>query len=118
MAPVSSSGSSRESTPPRFAVPATDRPSYGGSVAATARALGFEFMPWQELVTRCALEHDGGRLAYRDVAISTPRQSGKSLMVAALVVHRMLSAPDQWIVYAAQTRLAARRRLFDRWWPR
>jgi phage terminase large subunit-like protein len=106
------------STPPRFAVPATDRPSYGPGVAATAEALGYWFMPWQAMVTRCALEHEGGRLAYRDVAISTPRQSGKSLTVLALIAYRMLSAPEQWVVYGAQTRLAGRRRLFDRWWPR
>lgn len=75
-------------------------------------------MPWQELAASGALEQDGGRLAYRDVAISTPRQSGKSSLILALIVYRMLSAPDQWVVYGAQTRLAARRKLFDIWWPR
>jgi phage terminase large subunit-like protein len=106
------------SAPPRFAVPATDRPSYGPAVAATAEALGFRLMPWQAMVARCALEHTGGQLAYRDVAIGTPRQSGKSSLVLGLIVYRMLSAPDQWLVYGAQNRLSGRRKLFDRWWPR
>jgi phage terminase large subunit-like protein len=103
---------------PRFAVPATDRPSYGPALAATAEALGVRLMPWQRLVAAVALEHHGGQLAYRNVAISTPRQSGKSLTVLALVAYRMLATPSQAIVYAGQTRLAARRKLFDVWWPR
>jgi phage terminase large subunit-like protein len=107
-----------KSAPPRFAVPATDRPSYGEAVAATAAALGYRLMPWQQLVARCALEHAGGQLAYRNVAIGTPRQSGKSSLVLALIVYRLLATPGQTIVYAGQTRLAARRKLFDVWWPK
>lgn len=106
------------STPPRFAVPATDRPSYGAAVAATAEALGYRLMPWQQLVAAAALEHAGGQLAYRNVAIGTPRQSGKSSMVLPLIVYRMLATPGQAVVYAGQTRLAARRKLFDVWWPK
>ncbi len=103
---------------PRFAVPATDRPSYGAALGATAAALGFRLMPWQAMVARAALEHAGGQLAYRNVSIGTPRQSGKSSAVLALVVYRMLATPGQAIVYAGQTRLAARRKLFDVWWPK
>lgn len=106
------------SAPPRFAVPATSRPSYGPAVARVARELGWGLMDWQRLVLDRALEHDGGQLAYRDVSVSTMRQVGKSSCVLALIVHRMLSAPNQRIVYAAQTRLAGRTRLFDVWWPR
>jgi phage terminase large subunit-like protein len=50
--------------------------------------------------------------------VSTPRQQGKSLLVLALIVHRMLSAPGQIVVYAAQGRNEARKRLLDSWWPR
>jgi phage terminase large subunit-like protein len=103
---------------PRFAVPATDRPSYGGAVAATAARLGVPLMGWQEMVATVALEHEGGQLAYRDVVVSTPRQSGKSTLTLALVVSRMLAAPGQTVVYASTTRLAARTKLFDKWWPR
>jgi phage terminase large subunit-like protein len=107
-----------KSTPPRFAVPATDRPSYGPALEATAEKLGYRLMPWQQLVAGCALEHAGGQLAYRNVVIGTPRQSGKSSLVLALIVYRMLATPGQAIVYAGQTRLAARRKLFDTWWPK
>lgn len=81
--------------------------------------LGIELMPWQLLVAGVALEHDCvGRMAYRDVVVSTPRQSGKSTLLLPLIVYRMLAAPDQRVVYGAQTRLAARGKLFDSWWPR
>ena len=64
------------------------------------------------------LEHEAGQLAYRDVVVGTPRQSGQSSLVLALVVYRKLSTPRQRLVYGAQTRLAARTKLFDVWWPR
>jgi phage terminase large subunit-like protein len=103
---------------PRFAVPATDRRSFGAALAMVAEALGTPLMPWQTLVADIGLEYDGERLAYRDVLVATPRQSGKSSLVLALIVYRMLATPDQRIVYGAQTRLAARTKLFDVWWPR
>ena len=112
------SGSSSRSALPRFAVPATDRPSYGAGLATVAETLGWELLPWQSLVAGRALEHQGGQLAYRDVAVGTPRQSGKSTLVLSLIIFRMLSAPGQRVVYGAQTRLAARTKLFDVWWPR
>ena len=41
------------------------------------------------------MEHDGEQLAYRDVIVATPRQSGKSSLVLALIVYRMLATPHQ-----------------------
>ena len=53
-----------------------------------------------------------------NVVVGTPRQSGKSTLTLLLILYRMLAAEEQWVSYGAQTRLAARTRLFDRWWPR
>lgn len=83
-----------------------------------AAGLGTPLMPWQRLVADVALEHVGGRLAYRDVGVSVPRQAGKTTTVLALVVFRMLSAPRQRLAYGAQTRLAGRSKMLDDWWPR
>jgi phage terminase large subunit-like protein len=111
--------SSAVSPPPTYASPATDRPTYGPALAAVAESLGFELMPWQRHVADVALERDdGGRLAYREAIVSVPRQSGKSTLLLCLILWRMLSAPSQKCIYAAQTRLAARTRLFDTWWPK
>lgn len=86
-------------------------------MASVAGRLGVELLPWQRLVADVALEHTDGRLAYRDVVITVPRQSGKTTLIIAVMVWRMLAAPGQRIAYMAQTRLAARGKLFDAWWP-
>lgn len=104
--------------PPRHMTPVTDRPSYAAGVVSTARALGWNLMDWQRLVLRAGLEHEGGQLVHRDVDVAVPRQQGKSSTVLSLIVHRMLASPGQWVVYGAQSRLAARRRLLKVWWPR
>lgn len=104
--------------PPRFGTPrAPARASHGPALAATARKLAVEFMPWQAGLVVTALEHDEPRLAYRDVVVTVPRQSGKTTLMLALIVHRMLAAPGQVVAYGAQTRLAARGKLFDVLWP-
>jgi phage terminase large subunit-like protein len=92
--------------------------SHAAAAAATAKQVGFNLLPWQRLVLDTALEHEGERLAYRTVAVSVPRQSGKTLLMLTVLLHRMLSAPDQRVVYAAQNRLSARSRLLDTWWPK
>lgn len=105
------------SCPPRFATGRSGRSTYGGALVGTASRLGATFMPWQEVVADTALEHEAGRLAYRDVVVTVPRQSGKTTLLLAAVVHRMLAAPGQRIAYGAQNRLAARGKLFDTLWP-
>jgi phage terminase large subunit-like protein len=104
--------------PPRHSTPATDRPSFGGKVVATAASLGWDAMPHQRLAAHVGLEHEDDQLVYKDVDVSCPRQQGKSSLVLSLCVQRMLAAPGQWCVYGAQSRLAARRRLLRVWWPR
>jgi phage terminase large subunit-like protein len=111
--------SSQVSPPPTYASPATDRPTYGPALAAVGEALGIELMPWQRHVADVALERDDrGRLAYREVIVSVPRQSGKSTLLLLLLLWRLLSAPGQRAIYAAQNRLSARNRLFDTWYPK
>jgi phage terminase large subunit-like protein len=87
-------------------------------VAATARELGFSLLPWQRLVLSTALERSGRWPAYRDVAISVPRQSGKSSLALSLIVWKLLSEPNQLVLYSAQSRVAARRKLLHTWHPR
>ena len=102
---------------PRWATERTGRESFAPLVVEVAQVLGLDLLPWQLQVLDAALEHDDGRLAYRDVVVTVPRQGGKSTMLLALLVWRMLAHPGQVIVFAAQSRLAARNKLFDDWWP-
>jgi hypothetical protein len=81
--------------------------------------LGPGLMPWQHdwnaLVTE--MEHDG-RFVYRQGVLEVMRQQGKTVDTLSLMVHRGLRRPGTQIAYTAQTRLDARKRMLDSWWPR
>ena len=104
--------------PPRYASPRTRRRTSGRDVGMVAKQLGLTLLPWQRAVLDVSLERAGGRMAYRDVCVSVPRQSGKSSMSLALMVWRMLETPGARVLYSAQTRSAAREKLLSSWWPR
>lgn len=73
-------------------------------------------MPWQQHAVDVALETDPdtGRLVYRDVRLTVPRQSGKTTLILPVVVWRAIAAKSlggrQNILYAAQTRQKARKK--------
>jgi phage terminase large subunit-like protein len=111
---------------PRFATPATPgRANLAAAIQKTAVLLGFEtplgpgLMPWQQDVNGVTTELDeSGRFAYRQVVIEVMRQQGKTVDLLAMMVARALRRPGTQISYTAQTRLDARHRLLDVWWPR
>ncbi|GAB6902497.1 hypothetical protein JCM9957A_55880 [Kineosporia succinea] len=76
--------------------------------------MGKRQMPWQRHVLDVALEidPDTGELAYRDVVVTVPRQSGKTTVTLPRVVWRAEAAHllggRQTMLYAAQTGIAAR----------
>jgi phage terminase large subunit-like protein len=75
-------------------------------------------MPWQRTVVDVALEFEGKNPAYREVALTIPRQSGKTSLTLALVLHRALRwGRPQRIAYTAQTGHDARQKLLDDWVP-
>jgi hypothetical protein len=86
------------------------RDTLGGAVAAVADQLGVPFMPWQRQVADVAMELDPatGRLAYREVVLTTPRQSGKTTLELAVLVHRCRTWPRSRVLYSAQDRIHAR----------
>ncbi len=102
---------------PRWATPRNlERPSLGPEVAAIARQLGHDLMPWQRLVADVGLELDPvtGLPAYREVVVTVPRQSGKTTLVLGWELQRVLRwAQAQRCAYTAQTGWDARRKLID-----
>lgn len=105
---------------PRWTTPRTDRPTRGGELARFAAALGTPLMPWQRHVADVALEVDpgSGLLVYRRVVLTVPRQSGKTTLLLAKMVHRALGFEvRQRICYTAQTRLKARQKWEDEHLP-
>jgi phage terminase large subunit-like protein len=101
---------------PRWSTARTDRPTRGGEVAAIAEQLGTPLMPWQRHVVDVAFETDPvtGRLVYREVRLTVPRQSGKTTLMLAIMLHRCLMMGDgQRVGYTAQTGQAARLKFTD-----
>jgi hypothetical protein len=86
------------------------RPTLGGDVAAIAAQLGTPFMAWQRQVADVAMELDPatGLLAYREVDLTTPRQSGKTTLELAVLVHRCRTWARSRALYSAQSRIHAR----------
>jgi hypothetical protein len=91
------------------------RKTLGPAVARVAKALGTPLMPWQRQVADTALEIDPqtGRLAYREVIVTTPRQSGKTSLELAVLVHRCRTWPRSRVLYSAQDRIHARAKWED-----
>ncbi len=116
----------RSSAAPRWATPATPgRANLAAGINKTAVLLGFRtslgpgLMPWQhEDVNAVATElTPDGRLAFRQVVLEVMRQQGKTVDLLSMMIARGLRRPGTQIAYTAQTRLDARHRLLDVWWP-
>lgn len=101
---------------PRFATARdSSRRTLGDKVGEIAALLGQPLMPWQQFVADVALElDDSGRLRYRQVVVTVPRQSGKTTLGLSVMVHRALGFGErQRVLYTAQTRNDARRKWED-----
>lgn len=83
----------------------------GPKAAAVARSMGRPLHDWQRAALDVALElDDSGRLRYRNVLISVPRQCGKTVIDMVAGVTRCLLQPDARVWYTAQTGQSARER--------
>ena len=106
---------------PRYATPRTEsRETLGRLATKYGKALGYPLMPWQQYVFDVALEIDPKtkRFAYQFITITVPRQCGKTTLLEVLVLLRGLGhGYRQKMVYGAQDRNMARRKLFDDWRP-
>lgn len=82
-----------------------ERETDGGIVARIAKALGTPLLPWQQYVADVTGEIDPetGTYYYDDITLSTPRQSGKTLLNKAEQTRSALHGPGRRIFYLAQT---------------
>jgi hypothetical protein len=105
---------------PRFATPRTpSRKTRGDEVARVAEALGVTLMWHQRLVADVALELlEDGTPAYREIIVTQPRQSGKSLEALTFILHRaVMWGSPQVIACTAQNGTAVKSKLMDDWLP-
>ena len=96
------------------------RETYGPDIQHVMSLLGTPPMGWQRLVTDVLGEIDPrtGRLFYSEGNILVPRQSGKTTIILGAAIHRCLVmsriiGKRQNVIYTAQTRGAARKKLVD-----
>jgi hypothetical protein len=91
------------------------RETMGAELRSTALDLGWDFMPWQQLVADVAGELDpDGSPHYQIIVVTIHRQGGKTTLILAIESHRSLVwARPQRIVYVAQTRAMAREKLLE-----
>jgi phage terminase large subunit-like protein len=77
--------------------------------------MGITLMPWQRYVLDIACEIDPttGNFYYREIRLIVPRQQGKTVLLLAKAIHRMLAWPGMRLVYTAQTRNMAKQRLIE-----
>lgn len=99
-------------TTPRYLTPRTSRYTHGPKIAQLSKLLGRPLMPWQQLAADLIGEHDGtGRLLHPLVVVTVPRQSGKTALMGAVMLHRMMMRTQARVWYTAQTGLKARDQL-------
>ena len=104
---------------PRYATrPRVERESFGGKIGLVANGLQLPLMPWQAEVVNIFGEQLNGRPAYRELVLTVPRQSGKTTLILAIMLHRALFyGRPQRIAYTAQTGHDARQKLLDDFVP-
>ena len=88
-------------------------PTFGPRAALAAKLLGAQLMPWQQQVLDVALELnplDPGAWRYPVVVVTVPRQAGKSFLLRAVMVDRMMNYNNHEILMTAQTGKDARKR--------
>lgn len=113
--PLTSPASSAPMTAePRFATPRNPaRQTCGGKVAKIMRAIGQEPLPWQRdaLAVACEIDPATGQFWYNTVIVVVLRRAGKTTISRAKLTHRALTTSSALMVYSAQDRKMARRRL-------
>lgn len=111
----------RTDAQPRYATPRNpNRQTLGPKVAKVLAASDPEIlrakgsaMPWQRdtLDVACEIDPATGLFWYRNVIVVVPRQAGKTSLSRGKVTHRCLTTPGKPVLYTAQDRNKALRRL-------
>jgi hypothetical protein len=110
------SGLSDHNPEPLYYTRRSNRETIGGDVAkvlARCQKKLITPMPWQRdfLDVVCEIDPATGLFWYRTVVLILPRQGGKTTLVRGKIAHRGIIQPGAQMLYTAQDRNAARKRL-------
>ncbi|GGJ74442.1 hypothetical protein [Glutamicibacter ardleyensis] len=91
------------------------RGTRGGQVGKIMKAMGNTPMPWQQeaLDVACEIDSRTGDYWYDTVIIVVLRRAGKTTISRGKLTHRALLTQDARMIYTAQNRLKALKRLKD-----
>lgn len=91
------------------------RATRGGQVAKVMAAMGNNPMPWQRdaLNIACEIDPRTGGYWYDTVIIVVLRRAGKTTISRGKLTHRALTTQDARMIYTAQNRIKALKRLKD-----
>jgi phage terminase large subunit-like protein len=94
------------------------RQTLGPAVGKVMAAFKNPRMPWQRdfLDVACEIDHATGLYWYTKVILILPRQGGKTSTSRGKVVHRALTTPNARVLYTAQDRNKALKRLEENFW--
>ena len=100
---------------PRYGTPRPTGPTWGPHICKIMDWLGTPAMPWQEYAADVIGEIDPrtGLPRWPMVIISVPRQAGKTTLVLAACIHRMLTGEKRRVWSTAQTGLKARKKWIE-----
>lgn len=101
---------------PLYATQRSNRETLGGEVAQVLSACSkvpMQAMPWQRdaLDIFCEIDPRTGLFWYRKCILIVPRQAGKTTLTRGKLTHRALTTAGANMIYTAQDRNMARRRL-------
>ncbi len=105
---------------PRYETPRRpDRPTFGPAIAQVAVDLGRPLMPWQNDFAMVLGEYNEatGIPYYSTGFYTVPRRSGKTLLLFAWSLRRMLVTANQRVAWSAQSRSDARELWIDELYP-
>ena len=104
---------------PRYATcRSPNRDTFGPKIGLVAKGLGLPLMPWQADVVDVFGETENRTPSYRELVLTVPRQSGKTTLILAIMLHRAIFyGRPQHIAYTAQTGHDARQKLLDDFVP-
>lgn len=101
-------------TPPRYLTPRSSSRTYGPKIARVSELLGRPLMPWQQLAADLIGEVDEhGQYVHPLVVVTVPRQSGKTALLVAVMLHRLMAQPSARVWYTAQTGIKAREQMWE-----
>lgn len=99
---------------PRYLTPRSSTRTYGPKIARVAGLLGRPLMPWQlEAAALIGEVDDKGRPVHKTVVVTVPRQSGKTALMHAVMLHRLFTRQQARVWYTAETGVKAKSQLVE-----